>query len=565
MKTMTSQTTQISTGHEAGRQGEVGQPVVPGMTAGEADVAAAPTMTVSAFLARVAAVLRAGLPRQVWLEASVVGVRAGRYGHSLELVDPAAGQSASLRAFLPTAALQAIRTEVGAAFDPVVLVGMTTVVLVQPSFDPRWHLGARVVALARSATASLRRRLVEQAMAALKRENLWDRQRRLPAPHDITRVAVVHPAGAAGWADVAARLARWQAAGVLAVRSHPVPFEGERAAAALVRALAEAAAAGSDVHCPDLLLLVRGGGARESLAALDEEAVARAVCLCPVPVVCGTGHSIDVTLADGCAWRRVDTPTAAAALVTGLVAAAARTAIADRAAIIAATTAAVASAEQRLQATAGQLDADAGRALAAAAAGLAACWSTVRVAAASGRGQLERAGSGAALLFGAVLARVPALLAAIDEQLREAMRDVLARAGRAAGRCDDGAILLAGVRARASTVLEREAADLARLRGDVDRDAIGICTDAAVALSRAALLVEAHDPAATLARGYALVSDPAGRVLTTRTRAAGEPRLVLRFGDGALAAVPEGAADGEPEIREVRAIAAMPASEGRQG
>ena len=95
---MTSQTTQISTKHVADRQGEIGQPVVPGTTAGEADVAAARTMTVSAFLAQVAAVLRGGLPRQVWLEASVVGVRAGRSGHSLALVAPAAGQNATLRA-----------------------------------------------------------------------------------------------------------------------------------------------------------------------------------------------------------------------------------------------------------------------------------------------------------------------------------------------------------------------------------------------------------------------------------------------------------------------------------
>ena len=298
--------------------------------------ASAPTMTVAAFLAHVAGLLRAGLPRQVWLEASVVGVRSSRYGHTLELVDPIAGQGASLRAFLPTAVLQAVRVEVGAGFDPALLAGMTTVALIEPSFDPRWHLGARVVALARSATASLRRRLVEQAMAALKREGLWDRQRRLPAPADVPRIVVVHPAGAAGWADVAARLARWQAAGVIAIRSVAVPFEGERAAAALVRALTEAVAPGLDGQRPDLVLLVRGGGAREGLAALDEEAVARAVCLCPVPVVCGTGHSIDTTLADGCAWRRVDTPTAAAALVTGLGAAAARAATGDHAAIIAA-------------------------------------------------------------------------------------------------------------------------------------------------------------------------------------------------------------------------------------
>ena len=73
---------------------------------------------------------------------------------------------------------------------------------------------------------------------------------------------------------------------------------------------------------------------REGLAALDEAVVARAVCLFPMPAVCGTEHAIDTPLADGCAWRRIDTPTAAAALVTGLIVAAALAAIADHAEIV---------------------------------------------------------------------------------------------------------------------------------------------------------------------------------------------------------------------------------------
>ena len=51
-------------------------------------------------------------------------------------------------------------------------------------------------------------------------------------------------------------------------------------------------------HRLDVLALVRGGGARTDLAAFDDEAVARAIAACPVPVLTGVGHEIDTSVAD---------------------------------------------------------------------------------------------------------------------------------------------------------------------------------------------------------------------------------------------------------------------------
>jgi exodeoxyribonuclease VII large subunit len=74
-------------------------------------------------------------------------------------------------------------------------------------------------------------------------------------------------------------------------------------------------------HPVDVVALVRGGGARTDLAAFDDEAVARAVAACPVPVLTGIGHEVDLSVADEVAHTVAKTPTACAQLLVARVAA----------------------------------------------------------------------------------------------------------------------------------------------------------------------------------------------------------------------------------------------------
>lgn len=88
----------------------------------------------------------------------------------------------------------------------------------------------------------------------------------------------------------------------------PSLVQGEGAAtsiAAAIKLLAEVA------H-PDLIIVGRGGGGPEDLWCWNEETVVEAVVKCPVPVISGVGHEVDVTLCDLAADKRAATPTHAA-------------------------------------------------------------------------------------------------------------------------------------------------------------------------------------------------------------------------------------------------------------
>ena len=97
---------------------------------------------------------------------------------------------------------------------------------------------------------------------------------------------------------------------------HNVAVQG---AAALPTLLEAFAAVGRDHRYYDVIMLIRGGGSELDLLSYDEYAVARAVALCPLPVVTGLGHTADRSLCDVVSARSLETPTAAARHLVDLV------------------------------------------------------------------------------------------------------------------------------------------------------------------------------------------------------------------------------------------------------
>jgi exodeoxyribonuclease VII large subunit len=160
----------------------------------------------------------------------------------------------------------------------------------------------------------------EALKARLAAEGLFDQARKRPLPQRPATVAVITSPTGVVWHDVATVLARrWPMTRVLLV---PCRVQGEDAPQSIVRAfrrleqwLAVLDREGRAEEAPQLTILARGGGSLEDLWSFNDERVVRAVVGHRLPVVCGVGHEVDVTLADFAADVRAATPSAAAELV----------------------------------------------------------------------------------------------------------------------------------------------------------------------------------------------------------------------------------------------------------
>jgi exodeoxyribonuclease VII large subunit len=98
----------------------------------------------------------------------------------------------------------------------------------------------------------------------------------------------------------------------LSVLVCPVSVQGDSAPAEVEAALKEL----NDSGLVDVIVLARGGGSLEDLAAFNSERVARAIAWSSLPVVSAIGHETDFTIADFVADLRAPTPSAAAELIT---------------------------------------------------------------------------------------------------------------------------------------------------------------------------------------------------------------------------------------------------------
>lgn len=150
---------------------------------------------------------------------------------------------------------------------------------------------------------------LEQLKVKLGAEGLFEASRKKSLPKKPDTVGVVTSATGAAVRDII-RIVHRRSRGVNILVS-PTSVQGEKAPGEIIGALNRLMLS----NPPDVIVIGRGGGSIEDLWAFNDEAVVRAIALCPVPIVSAVGHETDFTLSDFAADVRASTPSAAAELV----------------------------------------------------------------------------------------------------------------------------------------------------------------------------------------------------------------------------------------------------------
>lgn len=148
---------------------------------------------------------------------------------------------------------------------------------------------------------------LEQLKQKLNEEGLFDFDYKKPIPEFPKKVGIVTAKTGAAIQDIM-NIARRRNPYVQLVL-YPAKVQGEGAADTIVRGIQVL-----DAMDMDTIIIGRGGGSIEDLWAFNEEKVVRAIFAARTPIISGTGHEIDITLADYAADMRAPTPSAACEL-----------------------------------------------------------------------------------------------------------------------------------------------------------------------------------------------------------------------------------------------------------
>ncbi|MEM9810496.1 MAG: exodeoxyribonuclease VII large subunit [Pseudomonadota bacterium] len=153
--------------------------------------------------------------------------------------------------------------------------------------------------------------LYEERKKKLAAEGLFAPERKRPLPRLPGIIGVVTSPSGAVIRDILHRLRDRFPSHVIV---WPSVVQGEGAPAQIVRGI-KGLADLPNVQRPDVIIVARGGGSLEDLWCFNDEDVVRAAAASPIPLISAVGHETDTTLIDYAADLRAPTPTAAAELV----------------------------------------------------------------------------------------------------------------------------------------------------------------------------------------------------------------------------------------------------------
>lgn len=269
--------------------------------------------TLSSVTRRINELLQPAINRQFWIRAEIASgrERSGSFFCDLVETDAKGKVCAKLSCNIWQSELTKIRALFKARDMDFVLTDGTVVgFLCTLQYSPQYGISLRVIdadpAFAMGEMELKRREIIER----LQKEGLFEKNKSLFVPMLPLRIGLVTSAGSAAYNDFVQTLS---ASGYsFKIYLADALVQGDQTERSVLRALEKLSSLDLE-----LIVIARGGGSKTDLSYLDNEAIARKIALCAVPVWTGIGHEIDTSVLDYVANKAFKTPTAVAEDLVG--------------------------------------------------------------------------------------------------------------------------------------------------------------------------------------------------------------------------------------------------------
>ena len=270
--------------------------------------------------------LRQVIPTTIWLRAEIHNITTNYSGHCyLDLIEKGEHNDqiiAKQRATIWASTYRLLAHKFYSATGGTLQAGMNILVEVSVEFHELYGLSLNVKDIDPTYTlGELQRRRLE-IIQRLKNRGLIDKNRQLPMPRLIKRIAIISSPTAAGYSDFVHQLTHNSHGFTYQTTLFPAIMQGPQTEESILSALdkiinfqlfiAKGSKTDGSTFNFQLVVIIRGGGATSDLQAFDSEQLAEYCANFPLPVLTGIGHLRDETILDMVAYQNLKTPTAVA-------------------------------------------------------------------------------------------------------------------------------------------------------------------------------------------------------------------------------------------------------------
>lgn len=265
----------------------------------------------SVLLFEVSDVIRRAYPFSRWVKAEVSNIKTYPNGHTyIELIEhnsegrEIAKASAKLWAGNKKI-LKRFEEETGGSIS----IGMVVVFEVNIEFSHQYGLSLIIENIDTSwFLGEMEKKLIE-IRGHLKKLGIYENNKVQMIPEFIHEVIVVSPENAAGLGDFRVEAEKLEASGLCKFQWVSATFEGLKALESFKQAQLKVEKIAESFG--QMIVIIRGGGAKSALNWLNELEIAKWICELKIPVLTGIGHEQDKTILDEVACISRDTPSKA--------------------------------------------------------------------------------------------------------------------------------------------------------------------------------------------------------------------------------------------------------------